>query len=178
VKRVFVFFFAWLVSLGTRKTHVNAVESLPAPDPSLDYRSPQSNNRKVELMGREWGTILCREYLWYDLGKDCRKIDGEEREKLIKTAFASDFNIDFGAVEIHRSCTLPGEPYVLRLRGKLNLLPSLTIYGRECPLYQYGYGDGSEINFFRRFKHVQSRPSQIPNTETCPYRASGVTITA
>lgn len=120
-----------------------------------DWRSPESNDAKAELIGKAWGEEMDT-YLFYEIG-DVNRLTDEEQERIVKEFFPGGA-AGFGDVELHRSSELKGHPMLLRLRGLLTLHPSLTLRGRVCPLYQIGYSDmlgsaasGDMINFHERW---------------------------
>lgn len=129
--------------------------------PNLDWMLPLSEEVKLAKIGRAWGEIL-DDYLWYELGDVSSLSDAEERE--IVAAFFLDGKASFGDVELHESSCIPGRTTVLRLRGKVRLLPSIELRGRYCPLYQVGHYDFSgsskgAINFHTSWNRESEKPS-------------------
>jgi hypothetical protein len=104
----------------------------------LDWKSPNSEKAKRQLIETDWDTVLTHTYLWYEIGNVV--LLTKDEEKLIIKEFFPDGKAGFGDIELHRGEQIPGTPVLLRLRGDLRLKPSLTLRGRYCPLYQIGHG--------------------------------------
>jgi hypothetical protein len=129
--------------------------------PNLNWMLPVSEDVKLSKIGRSWGELL-DDYLWYELG-DVESLTEAEEQEIVAMFFPSG-KAGFGDVELHESSCIPGRTTVLRLRGKVKLLPSIELRGRYCPLYQVGHYDFSgsskgAINFHTSWNRESEKPS-------------------
>ncbi len=121
---------------------------------NMEWTLPSSESAKRRLSGMEWGTVTDT-YLWYLLDGVDSLVEGEQRR--IVESFFEGGHAGFGDVEIHRSSIIPGQPFILRLRGRLRLLPSLQLRGAYRPLYQIGHSDDSDrLNFHNRWNGMSA----------------------
>lgn len=183
IRQLFAQFIAFFTKLFTNRVSSPAlvpttVEQVAAPTavepvvipatiepsgPNLDWMLPVSEEVKRVEIGRAWGEVL-DDYLWYELGDVSSLTDAEEQE--IVATFFLDGKARFGDVELHGSSCIPGRATILRLRGKVRLLPSIELRGRYCPLYQVGHFDPwsdrsskGAVNFHRLWNGEDEKPS-------------------
>lgn len=112
----------------------------PKPPLNFDWRLPEADERKLELIGSPWGETVDT-YLWYELG-ELNHLTKEEIAAIANKFFVNGIEDGerFGNIELHHSSVIPG--IVLRLRGKVRRLPSFELRGRHCSLYQIGHSGG------------------------------------
>ncbi len=161
IPRTFSRFLAFFIGGGSS---ADSAEPKAEPPPNLDWMRPDSEPKKLELMGKRVGEVV-DDYLWYDLGEVSALTDDEV--DAIKSRFFVSGKAGFGDIELHSSRVLPGNRTVLRLRGKLHFYLSLELRGRYCPLYQVGHSGGffdrpseGAVNFHMRWnKGMQTATS-------------------
>ena len=139
-------------------THVSA--SIRQVD--FGWMLPNSEQEKLSIAGKNYADVV-DDYLWYELGRYIEDLSYFDLHSIREQCFVEGGS-SHGDIRLDLSIDIPGNPIVLRLRGKLRLFPSLLIQGRYCPLYRIGYFGGryignspSAINF-----HQYWNPGHFP----------------
>ncbi len=124
---------------GLKRTNTSphqVEQMLPVEPPNLEWMLPETEHKKLAVVGMKHGEVI-NNYLWYELG-DIDHLKDEEYFDIIRAFFVNK-KVAFGDIELRRVRGIPGNPVVLRLRGKLRLLTGVKLRGRYCALYQVGY---------------------------------------
>ncbi len=112
-----------------------------------DWRLPSSETEKMRLIKEKWRNDTPRE-MWFLLGDITRL--SPDAIWTIRSKCYNGHNLDKDVfLRVKKSNVLPGRPIIMILKGKLRVLPSLTLDGTYCPLYRVGQSDAicEDLNF-------------------------------